>query len=229
MKKKLTMALLTAGIMAMICTGCGNKKNSDDKDSGKDTKVTTIHSDKDEETEDTDETEKETTVDESEKEDLDWAQYYNTGVNYYLPYMHNYSNTLSEINDSEKLFFAMSINFREKFELGEIIEKHREALGKDIIYGDVEERTYNIEKQENYTTKNGIDGIKYEGTLEKDGSDPLWFYSFCFNSDEYSYQYIGFSSEQLTQVDESAYNLEEVKSQIKEIMDKSIDTITIEE
>ncbi len=229
MKKKLTIALLTAGIMAMICTGCGNKKDSDDKDSGKDTKVTTTQSDKDEETEDTEETEKDTTVDESDKDDSDWGSYYKREVNYKLPIMHNYSNTLSEINDSEKIFLAMSVHLREKFELGEIIEKHREALGMDIIYGDVEERTYNIEKQENYTTKNGIDGIKYEGTLEKEGSDPLWFYSFCFNSDEYSYQYIGFSSEQLTQVDESAYNLEEVKSQIKEIMDKSIDTITIEE
>ena len=59
MKKKLTMALLTAGIMAMICTGCGNNKDSGNKDSGKDTKVTTTQSDRNEETEVTDETEKE--------------------------------------------------------------------------------------------------------------------------------------------------------------------------
>ena len=229
MKKKLTMALLTAGIMAMICTGCGNKKDSGNKDSGKDTKVTTTQSDRNEETEVTDETEKDKTVDKSNIDDSDLGKYYKAEVNYYLPYMHNYSNTLSEINDSEKMFFAMSTNLDDKYELGEIIEKHREDLGMDIIYGDVEERTYNIEKQENYTTKNGIEGIKYEGTLEKEGSDPIWFYCFCFNGNKHSYQYIGFSSEQLTQVDESAYNLEEVKSQIKEIMDKSIDTITIEE
>ncbi len=88
MKKKLTIALLTAGIMAMICTGCGNKKDSGNKDSGKDTKVTTTHSDKDEETEDTDEkTEKDKTVDKSNKDDSDLGKYYKAEVNYYLPYM----------------------------------------------------------------------------------------------------------------------------------------------
>lgn len=71
MKKKLTMALLTAGIMAMICTGCGNKKDSGNKDSGKDTKVTTTQSDRNEETEVTDETEKDKTVDKSNKDDSD--------------------------------------------------------------------------------------------------------------------------------------------------------------
>lgn len=215
MKKKLAIALVTMGIMAVVCAGCGNKKDDSSKKSDKETNVTTEQGEDETETKDT-------------KDEKNIVRYHNQEVDYYLPITHDYFETLSHVNDTDKIFLAMSCNLEDKYELDQILESHREDLGRDLIYVHAQDMTYNIESQENYTTKNGIEGIKYEGTLDGNG-DSIWFYCFCFNGNEYSYQYIGFSSEQITDVAESYYDLDEVKEMVKETMDESIDTIVVEQ
>lgn len=224
MKKRLTLVLLTAGIMALVCTGCGKK----DKSTKSTTKATEssivqgeVDEDKDMKEDETDETSKE-----NDNENSTWGEYGIADVNYKLPYSHCYNYTRSAINDTDETFIAMSWCIDDKYSLDEIIEKNREDLINDITY--LQKGTYSIEKQEKYTTKNGIEGIKYEGTLSQEYSDTLWFYCFCFNGSKESYQFIGFSSKQITRADSGTYDLEATKAKIKDMMDKSIDTITIE-
>lgn len=231
MKKKLTIALLTAEIMALVCTGCG-KKDKSTKSTTKATESSIVQTDTDDEDikeDNTDETSKES------NEDSNLVGYSIKEVSYDFPMTHEYNETYSHINDTDEIFVVMSTNRSDKYELEDILEKHRETLGKDISYVHTEERTYNIESQENYTTKNGIEGIKYEGTLIENEDafwkfdEPIWFYCYCFNGEKCSYQFIGFSSKQITRADSGTYDFEETKTKIKDMMDKSIDTITIEE
>lgn len=234
MKKRLKLVLLTAEIMALACTGCG-KKDKSTKVTTKATEssiVQTDTNDEDMKEDDTDETSKDNKKDSG---DDNLVRYTKQEVYYDFPMTHEYDELYSHINDTDEIFVAMSTNMSDKYELEDILEKHREKLGKDILYVHAEDMTYNIESQENYTTKNGIEGIKYEGTLVENEDSawkfgvPIWFYCFCFNGEKYSYQFIGFSSKQITYADDGTYDLEATKAQIKDMMDKSIDTITIEQ
>lgn len=228
MKKKLMKLMVLTSMVALVCSGCGsNKKETKKADTG--SKVTEAgYSD---ETSEIPEDEEETTTKAGTKSEIeDWVKYTGFSASYYLPMMHDYNKTQVHINDSSDIFIVMSYTIAEKYELEDILESNKGDLGYGMGYGSVGKRTYNIENKEYYTTDNGIEGIIYEGTLDRDGYEPYWFYSFCFNADEksvddISYQYIGFSSKQLLGKDIDDEELENIKKEIKERMNKSIDTI----
>lgn len=213
-----------------MCSGCGSNKK-ETKKADTDSKVTEAgYSD---ETSEILEDEEETTTKAGAKSEIeDWVEYTGYSASYYLPMMHDYNKTQVHINDSSDIFIVMSYTIAEKYELEDILESNKGDLGYGMGYGSVDDRTYNVESKEYYTTENGIEGIIYEGTLVQDKYEPyeLWFYCYCFNAGEksmydVSYQYIGFSSKQLLGKDIDDEEFENIKEEIKERMNKSIETI----
>ncbi len=178
--------------------------------------------------------EKDTTQAEKDTEDDDedtiYVEYNMMDVRYTLPMMHTFTQVSTKVHDSSELYILMSCLFDRVDDLDKILEENKERLGLDVRIQFLN-REYVIDYSEEYTTKTGIKGIKYEGHFVDDTSyyPSYYFYSFVFNSDEESYQYIGFSSDQIVGHDEDEFNLDEIMRKIKTTMDQSIDTIRIDD
>ena len=182
------------------------------------------------------------TKDEGDKkgkdEDTSYVEYYYSKVNYTLPMMHTYKETFCNINDNSEMYIVMNqmegivengVYIDERVvDLDKILEENKQHLSFYNGVAHIEDKEYVIDYSEEYTTKTGIKGIKYEGHLVNDTTS-YYFYSFVFNTDKNSYQYIGFSSDQIVGYGEEEFNLEEITKKIKTTMEKSIDTIWIEE
>lgn len=233
MRKKLLFVVMAICLSVTACGKSDSKKETVKNVGNEVVSSSGVEDESDTESDTKDEDDKESKKD----EDTVYNEYYKNEVYYTLPMMHSYNNTSSHVNDNYDIFLMMSkipgstvdgiFNPDKKVELDKILEENKYTLCMEEFINLVNNCEYKIDYSEEYTTKTGIKGIKYEGSLGND-TVSYYFYSFVFNTDKSSFQYIGFSSDQKVGNSEDEFDLTEIKNKIKTTMDQSIDTIRIE-
>lgn len=234
MRKKLLFVVMAICLSVTACGKSDSKKETVKNVGNEAVSSSGVEDESDTESDTKDEDDKESKKDEDT--DIVYIEYYYGDANYTLPMMHDYTETGCKITDSSEIFLVMSelmgtmengeYNPDRVVDLDKILEENKKDLDLNCVDLHIDDKEYVIDSSKEYTTKTGIKGIKYEGRLANDTTS-YYFYAFVFNSEKNSYQYIGFSSNQIMHND-IEYDLDAAKKKIKTTMDKSIDTIRLD-